>query len=221
VRYPSLTDPNLAYETGFHIGDGSLGCYSRHHYRYALSGNRETEAHFYEAVVGPLLRKLYNLTPSFPTYENSIYAIIYSKELVRFKTEVIGLPIGRKDTLKHLPATILGHGKVIRGKLVSGVYDADGCVKMRKTVSGIYPRISIAQKTRGIVSDLQGILLRDFSITSTLYRNDYNDLRVSKIETRWFLDINGYDNLRKYSKLIGSRHPVINERIRFFLMRPH
>jgi len=217
VRYPEIDDPDLAYETGFHIGDGSLGCYSRHQYRYALSGNKTTEESFYRSVLAPLLKQLYGLSPSLPSYRNSIYAIVYSKALLRFKSEVIGLPIGHKDALKHLPALILDQGTKSRANLISGLYDADGCVKTRKTKSGIYPRVSIAQKTRGIVSDLQGIMLREFDITSTLYRNDYDDRRTGKIETRWFLDLNGYGNFRKFASLVGSRHPVINERIRFFL----
>jgi len=177
------------------------------------------ENSFYRYLLAPLLEKLYGFAPAIQTYGNSIYAIIYSKELVRFKSKVIGMPIGCKDTLRHLPVQILDQGARSRANVVSGLYDADGCVKSRKTKSGIYPRISIAQKTRGIVSDLQGILSREFDITSTLYKNDYDDRRVDKIETRWFLDINGYGNLQKFASLIGSRHPVINERIRSFLAR--
>jgi LAGLIDADG DNA endonuclease family protein len=217
VLYPRLDDIDLAYETGFHIGDGSLGCYSNHQYRYALSGNKTTETGFYRFLIAPLLKRLYGLTPSMPIYGNSIYAIIYSKSLVYFKSEVIGLPVGPKDSLSHLPPRILCQGTKNRAKLISGLYDADGCVKTRKTISGIYPRISIAQKNKGIVDDLHKVLLQEFDISSTLYRNDYDDARVSKVETRWFLDINGYENLWKYANLIGSRHPVIRKRIGLFL----
>ena len=217
MRYPDIADPDLAYETGFHIGDGSLGVYSRHQYRYALSGNRTTEADFYRSVIAPLLQRLYGLTPKISTYRNSVYAIIYSKELVRFKSEVLGMPIGRKDSLKHLSGPLLEQGTRSRACLISGLYDADACVKTRKTKSGNYPRISIAQKTKGIVSDLQGIMFREFGITSTLYKNDYDDRRIDKIETRWFLDINGYANLRKFASFVGSRHPVIREKIGAFL----
>lgn len=219
MLYPSLDDPDLAYETGFHMGDGSLGCYSNHQYRYALSGNKTTEIGFYRFLLSPLLRKLYGLTPAISTYNNSVYATIYSKELLCFKSETIGMPVGRKDALKHLPVRILDQGVISRANLISGLYDADGCVKDRKTKSDVYPRISIAQKTREIVHELQGTIHRDFEITSTLYRNDYYDDRVNKVETRWFLDINGYGNMRRFANLIGSRHPVINKRIDFFLAR--
>jgi hypothetical protein len=217
MNYPRLDDPDLAYETRFHIGDGSLGRYSGYQYRYALSGNKTTEAEFYRLLIAPLLKKLYGLTPSMPTYRNSIYAIIYSKELLHFKSEVIGMPIGPKDSLSHLPRQILCQGTKSRANLISGLYDADGCVKTRKTTSGIYPRISIAQKNMGIIDDLHKILLQEFDITSTLYRNDYDDTRIGKVETRWYLDTNGYENLWKFASLIGSRHPVINKKFSLFL----
>ena len=154
MNYPRIDDSDLAYETGFHIGDGSLGCYSNHQYRYALSGNKNTEEGFYKLLLVPLLKRVYGLTPSLPTYRNSIYAIIYSKSLLYFKSEVIGMPIGPKDALRHLPRQILCQGTKSRADLISGLYDADGCVKARKTKSEIYPRISIAQKNMGIIDDL-------------------------------------------------------------------
>ena len=216
MNYPRIDDSDLAYETGFHLGDGSLGVYSNYQYRYALSGNKKTESGFYRLLIAPLLKKLYGLTPAMPTYLNSIYAIIYSKSLLSFKSEVIGMPVGPKDALMHLPHQILCQGARNRANLISGLYDADGCVKERKTKSGIYPRISIAQKNKGIIDDLHK-LLREFDITSTSYRNDYDDIRVRKVETRWFLDINGYENLWKFAGSVGSRHPVIREKLKLFL----
>jgi hypothetical protein len=50
-----------------------------------------------------------------------------------------------------------------------------------------------------------------------MYVNDYFDQRVSKHEVRWFLDINGFDNLRKFDFNIGSRHPMMKMRIRSLL----
>ena len=217
MKFPDISSLDLAYETGFHVGDGSLGWYQPHHYRYALSGNKGTESDFYKDVLVPLLANLYGLVPSISAYRNSIYATIYSKELLRFKSEVVGLPVGRKDSLERLPLAIVNQGRSNRAKMVSGLYDADASLKIRKTRSALYPRISFAQKTRGIVSHVKEILFEDFEITSTMYRNDYDDKRTSKIETRWFLDINGYPNLRRYSELVGSRHPVVRRMIRFFL----
>ncbi len=80
-------------------------------------------------------------------YDNSVYAVAYSKQLVLFKAQVLGLETGRKTRLE-LPTPIIKQGKTSLAGLVSGLYDADCSVKIRKTKSGIYPRISIVKNGR-------------------------------------------------------------------------
>ena len=211
--YPTLDDRDLAYETGLHVGDGNLTRYPPH-YRYVLSGNRDTEYEFYEGTVVPLIRGLYGLQPSLYTEYNSVYATTYSKSLVLFKIERIGLPPGPKDQLTHLPESITSRGRDSVAQLLSGLFDTDGSPKVRRTTSRNYPRISFAQKVRGIVENVHRLLSSDFDISSTLYRNDYFDRRSSVTETRWFLDVNGFDNLAKFVAMIGSRHPMLQRKLR-------
>jgi hypothetical protein len=149
-----------------------------------ISGNLGTEREYYELLIVPLIRELYDLKATISHYHNSIYATVWSKSLVQFKFEEIGLPVGVKDSLKHLPNSIVERGKSNLAALLSGLYDADGSVKVRKTTSGNYPRISLAQKTKTIIEDVQVLLRNDFGIGSTMYRNDYFDPRVGKIEVR-------------------------------------
>ncbi|MDA4135698.1 MAG: LAGLIDADG family homing endonuclease [Thaumarchaeota archaeon] len=175
-----------------------------------------TEKDYYELVIVPLLRKLYGLTPAISYYHNSIYAIVWSKRLVLFKSEQIGLPVGVKDDLKHLPARIIENGELSIAALLSGLYDADGSVKVRKTTSGNYPRISLAQKSKTIIRDVKMLLWDSFSITSTMYRNDYFDPRVGKTEVRWFLDVNGYPNFNRFVDEIGTRHPNVRSKMAQF-----
>jgi hypothetical protein len=52
-----------------------------------------------------------------------------------------------------------------------------------------------------------------FSISSTMYRNTYLDLRTGAREERWFLDINGYENFQRFMLGIGTRSPYVMERI--------
>lgn len=154
---------------------------------------------------------LYSIAPSVYVYHNSVYARVYSKELVLFKSRVLGLPIGPKSKMNHLPRAVVSRGKACVSSLISGLYDADGSPKVRKTTSRWYPRISFAQKNKAIVLEVQYLMLANFGITSTMYRNDYYDKRTSVLETRWYLDINGFNNFEKFSKCIGSRHPFVSE----------
>jgi hypothetical protein len=216
VKTPRLDSLGLAYETGLHIGDGCLSHFLPYGYRYSISGNLSKEEEYYREVVVPLIQDLYGLTPTIYCYHNSFYATVWSKALVLFKSEEIGLPVGIKDQLKHLPASIPEQGTANTAALLAGQYDADGSVKVRKTSSGDYPRISLAQKTRSVVAEVQSLLSTIFGISSTMYRNEYFDIRVHKAEVRWFIDINGYPNFRKFVDKIGTRHPAVLRRMAAF-----
>jgi len=205
MTLPTLDDPDLAYETGVHLGDGSLS-----EYRYVISGNRQNETHYYEDVLVPLLESLYSISPTVAFQDNSVYLRVYSKGLVSFKHSMLGLPIGRKLNL-HIPACLESNPSSA-ANVTSGLYDTDGSVKIRRNRSGEYPRISLGQKHMELVGEVKQILQR-FGITSTMYRNDFFDRRTWKVETRWFLDINGFRNFDNFISRIGSRSPYVMRRI--------
>ena len=202
---PSLDDLDLAYETGVHLGDGCLS-----EGRYVISGNRQNETCYYKDVLSPLIEDLYSLSPTIAFQNNSVYLRVYSKELVDFKHFELGLPIGKKRGLQIPPP--LNTGKRVVGNVVSGLYDTDGSVKIRHDKSGDYPRISLGQKHKGLVGEVKSIL-ENSGITSTMYRNDYFDPRNGKFETRWFLDVNGFQNFERFVSRIGTRSPYVLERI--------
>jgi len=206
MNAPSLGNLDLAYETGVHLGDGNLW-----DNRYLISGNRTNETQYYEEVLSPLVQDLYSLNPTIAFQNNSIYLRVYSKELVLFKHNELGLPIGRKEGLR-MPTFAVGNRQVI-ANVVSGLYDTDGSVKIRRDSSGNYPRISIGQKHRQILVDTSNFL-RPIGITSTLYRNDYFDSRSGQVQTRWFLDINGFRNFDLFVKHVGTRSPYVAMRMK-------
>ena len=197
---------DLAYETGVHLGDGNLW-----NNRYLISGNKQNETGYYKEVLVPLIKSLYSLNPTIAYHGNSVYLRVYCKELVLFKHEVLGLPIGRKTELC-FPDFLTSKRQSI-AQTVSGLYDTDGCVKIRHDRSGNYPRISFGQKHSQLVSDISDFLT-SIGITSTTYRNDYLDQRTSKVATRWFLDINGFRNFHLFVSEIGTRSPYVAERIK-------
>ena len=140
MTFPDLADPELAYETGVHLGDGSAS-----EYRYVITGNRQNETSYYAHVLAPLLESLYSLTPTIAFQNNSVCLRIYSKDLVSFKHRELGMPIGRKHDL-HIPACMISNPSRA-ANVTSGLYDTDGSVKIRRDKSGDYPRISLGQKS--------------------------------------------------------------------------
>ena len=205
MTFPKLDDPDLAYEARVHLGDGSMS-----EYRYVISGNRLDETEYYKDVLVPLFERLYSLTPTLAFQDNCVYLRIYSKELVSFKHVQLGIPIGRKLDLR-IPAC-LNTNISNAAYMTSGLYDTDGCVKIRHDKSGDYPRISLGQKHMELVREVRRIL-QSFRISSTMYRNDYADPRSGKTATRWFLDINGFENFDMFVSIIGTRSPYVQKRI--------
>jgi hypothetical protein len=153
---------------------------------------------------------LYSLDPTIAFQNNSVYLRVYSKELVRFKNRRLGLPIGPKVDLR-IPE-FCSNTPDLTCQLISGLYDTDGSVKIRRSKSGDYPRISLGQKHKSLVKDT-GKFLQSLGITSTMYRNDYDDPRSGKTATRWFLDINGFRNFDLFFSEIGTRSPYVEARM--------
>ncbi len=162
-------------------------------------------------MLSPLIHNLYDVEPGITESHGSIFLYVYSKELVLFKNQTMGMPIGRKDQLTRLPSYARAASNSWVANILSGVYDTDGSVKLRKTPTKEYPRISFAQKVQGVVSVVKQ--LSRFTITSTMYENSYLDPRTGVLETRWFQDINGHENYRLFMTNIGTRNPHVLDRI--------
>jgi len=201
MKLPSLDNPNLAYETGLHIGDGSLSVDKKSTYRYGYYGNNLTEREFFNKIVIPLIQKLYGIKPHLEHCDNTCYIRIGSKELLEFKSKTLGLPIGDKGKLISLPQIFILNKKLLCN-LLAGIFDSDGsiCKNRRK-----YPRISLVLKNKSIIYEIKYRLL-SLGITSTVYRNCYFDKRVNKLEIRWFLNINGIKNFRMFMNEIRLRN---------------
>ena len=202
---PELDNLDLAYETGVHLGDGNIW-----NDRYVISGSKQNETRYYEEVLSPLVSELYSVEPAIAFQNNSVYLRVYCKELVLFKHNVLGLPLGRKEGLR-IPSFVAS-SPPSSAQVVSGLYDADGSVKIRHDKSGDYPRISFGQKHKQLVADIKGFL-GTLGITSTMYRNDYFDPRTRKVATRWFLDVNGFRNFDLFVDKIGTRNPYVDKRL--------
>jgi LAGLIDADG-like domain len=203
----------LAYETGVHLGDGCLQQFASYSYRYSISGSRKKEQAYYRCVLAPLLQDLYGVEPSVVESGSSIFLYVYSKELLEFKHRVMGMPIGPKKQLTSLPSYVTEAEDSWVGRFLRGLYDTDGCVKLRRTVAKDYPRISLVQAVEGVVRDVMDLLLARFHISSTIYCNTSFDKRRGKYSNSWFLDVNGHENFRLFLKQIGTSNPYVEARL--------
>ena len=215
MKIPDLRDSNLAYETGFHIGDGTMTFRKKkNEYCVAYYGN-VNEKQFYQKTILPLLLQLFGFRPKVKTFRNSCYTRIYSKDLVLFKSQIIGLPVGNKNKLSTLPSVFTGRPTNLVKCLLAGIFDSDGSVKAVKRKPKLYPRLNITLKSKTIIEEIQSLFL-SLGITSTVYQDKRFDKRIQKYTEVWRIDINGLNNLRRFVNQIPIRNPTHLRRIEVF-----
>jgi len=179
MKLPDIDNQKLAYETGVHIGDGTM-VVCQNSYYVIYYGNNDSDRIYFENVLLPILKEIYDFHKLYVNaFKNTCYIRIYSKDLVKFKSEVIGLPIGSKDRLNLSIIEKFSQNSVLLSQLIAGIFDTDGCVKINR---GKYPRLAVALKNENVIKQIQK-LLKIFHITSTVYENNYFDKRVDKTET--------------------------------------
>ncbi len=215
MKIPNLTEPELWYETGVHIGDGSMfvrdGTYSVTYW-----GNSITDKKYFEDVLVPLIRKLYGFKTKVQHSENTVYIRIFSKELTKFKSTKLKLPSGQKSKINSLPKFFFLNGNQNVNQLVSGIFDTDGTVKIIKRKNGLYPRLRFTLKNKGIILQIKKFL-KKFDITSTHYHDRRFDYRIKKRKDTWDLDINGFTNLKKFVNNFKIKNPNNLRKIKILL----
>jgi hypothetical protein len=212
VNIPDLGDPLLWYETGIHVGDGSMGVYDKSTYVYGIYGNNKTERKFFNATLIPTVNHLYGIKPVLRNNGNTCMIIMHSKHLVMFKNKILGLPLGPKNKIK-LPNFIAKNGTDAICYFIAGLFDTDGQVKITKKD---YVHLRITQKDEDLLAEIKNFLGMQ-GVPSCLYKHDYFDVRVNKIERRWFLEINGSKNVKAFLELIPIRNPCYLKKLeRFF-----
>jgi hypothetical protein len=211
IKYPSLADPDLAYETGVHIGDGCMQVNEpKHDYRVTFWGSRE-ELEYYEHTLKPILTRLYglkNVKVKKVSTESTIYLRLCSKQLVIFKHEKLGLPIGKKSQMSSLPAFVKEPPKLLK-ECISGIADTDGSLTFLKKDKKIhdYPRISISISNELLMNDIN-TTLRKLKFKTVFYSRVRFDKRTGNRYSHWEIDMNGREMLEKWMKEIGFRNKV-------------
>jgi hypothetical protein len=215
MKIPELANLDLSYETGVHVGDGTM-IKNDHDSFVAYYGNFKTEKDYFKLVLLPLLLTLYKKQPRLEHFENSLFLRISSKELVDFKSKTLKLPIGNKSKLNALPQFIINNGRQHIFHFIAGIFDTDGTVKLIKRPNGLYPRLRITLKNKEIIFQIKDILAAE-SITATIYHDRRYDKRIKKRKSTWDLDINGFDNLTKFTQIIPLRNPNHLNRIELLI----
>lgn len=141
ISIPSLKSDNLAEETGWHIGDGSMNFYQnqgRLKGIYQLRGHIVDDKDHYLSRIKPLFKELYGLDISLREMPSTrVFGFqIWNDELVKFKQK-LGLPLGKKWDIS-IPKIFLkeSNSKIA---VIRGIFDTDGGIYLEKKITNSIP----------------------------------------------------------------------------------
>lgn len=156
VKIPELSNKFLAYETGVHIGDGSLHITPKKTHSIRYFGHKEDDWVFYSEIMPKIIKELYNkdVKPTIRNDANTCTLNVCSKAVATFKQKVVGLPVGKKEQLK-LPEFVKDNKELLLS-CIRGIADTDFSLHFHKDWKGNYsdPQISCTMSNRNLIEDL-------------------------------------------------------------------
>ena len=207
VTIPELDDELLAYETGVHIGDGSLQIVEGGTHSARYFGHAEDDWIFYSEVMPRIVKKLYNkeVKPTKRTDARTCTLSLCSKAIATFKLRVVGLPVGNKNQMLGLPKAVKRSKKLLIN-CIRGMADTDFSLFFHKK-NGRYsdPEINCTMSNKRLVQDIEAALKKlGFSLS---LRYDVLRVREGKEHTEHIVKVCGGNQLRNWMKLIGFNNP--------------
>lgn len=215
LSLPKEITPDLAYFCGVLAGDGSIRFQeAKKQYEIKCVGNPKDEKEFYDKIIKDLIKKLFNLDIKTKSFDKGrTYGFdICSKSLVRYLTEFIGLPLGKKYDKLTIPGIFLNDKELVR-KFICGVADTDFHLRIKR---GYYPIIAGVSKSESFIKEIKDFL-EDEGFKICMYKREEFDKRVNKIVITHRIELSGYKQFLNWMEQIGFRHPKNKEKINLLL----
>tara|TARA_Y100000034_G_scaffold107346_1_gene136806 strand:+ start:8405 stop:9175 length:771 start_codon:yes stop_codon:yes gene_type:complete len=213
LKFPNEIDSDLAYFCGVLAGDGHIG-YRENKKEYLIKcvGNPKDEKEFYNILMKKLIKKLFNLDIRLRYHDKkTTYGFsLYSKNVLKYLTEFIGLPLGKKYDKLKIPEIFLKDKELVRN-FISGVSDTDFHLAIRRRN---YPVIKGTSKSRLFIEEIKNFLESGGFKVCIYERRDF-DRRINKIVITHRIELSGFNQLRKWLEEIKFRHPKIIKKINF------
>ena len=201
-------DELLAYETGIHLGDGSLQIDQKHRiYRVIYCGDSRNDADFFTYVLPVVTERLYGKKPSiyYRKNENTIVAHLNSKEVVVLKTKLL-LPVGNKIKLNAMPGWLTEN---LVPHFLRGLADTDFCISFKRNRKGIpcEPRIEFFTNNE-VLATFSVSVLRKMGFTVAFEKTTNKGFREYRLRmygkemlNKWMKHI-GFFNMKHLSKVL-------------------
>ena len=205
MKIPEIC-PELAEETGWHIGDRSMNFYKQSGKLrgiYQLRGHMEDDKEHYLLRIKPLFKQLYDLDISLREMPSTrVFGFqIWNDELINFKKK-LGLPLGKKWDV-YIPSAFL-EDKELLVAVIRGIFDTDGSINLEKKNNKLYPRVYITTICPTLANQLLEIFNK-LGIRATKYSQLANKEFNRQREYR--VTIKGEEMLIKFVEVIKPQNP--------------
>ena len=216
MQIPKKISIELAEETGWHIGDGSMNFYNQRGKQkgiYQLRGHIEDDKKHYEKRIKPLFKKLYGINIKLREMPKTrVFGFqIWNDELVNFKKK-LGLCLGKKFNVE-IPKIFLSKENLKRAVL-RGIFDTDGGIYLEKKNKKLYPRLTITtispKLSNQLLENLRGIKIRT-SKYAQFYPRGMNRKEL------YILVIRGVEMFHKFMKEINPQNPKHQAKYKLFI----
>ena len=211
LTLPKQITPLLAEEIGLHIGDGSMNYYKERGL-YQLRGHINDDKDHYVTRIKWLYKRLFNIDVNLRKMPScGVFGFqIWSNQLVDYKYNLLGLPLGKKNEI-FVPTQIILDKGLIRCFL-RGYFDTDGCLYIENKNGKHYPRVEMATISGEFAKQLGEMLTNlGFRFSSyvekrakygwkDIFRVRINGIKMSK---KWFSEIKpaNLKHIDKFKKL--------------------
>ena len=204
-KFPDEITEELAEETGWHIGDGSMNYYKNQGKMrgfYQLRGHIEDDKPHYIQRIKPIFKNIYGIDISLREMPSTmVFGFqIWSNELVKFKQK-LGLEVGPKLAVK-IPDIFLNDEK-LRIAAIRGIFDTDGCVYLEKKNGKLYPRLEIKTISLLLAEQLK-FLFNDLGLRATMHED--KSMKGNR-KIVYAIVIRGVDMLHNFFKVISPQNP--------------
>lgn len=212
IRIPIAITPDRAYLIGVFAGDGSIG-YRKDKKEYSLKcvGNPLDEQEYYKEVISPRFAEAFGISPVMRHMDGgaTFGFRIFSKSLILYLTEYIGLPLSPKYGSLVIPPLINSDDALLI-PFLRGLFDTDGSISFKKRYRKYpyYPVISFSSKSESFTREVSECLKKFGFRVVEIYNYKMRDSRAKMgftIINR--LELNGRENLSKWLYKIGLDHP--------------
>lgn len=206
ITIPTEVTPLLAEEIGLHLGDGSMNIYrnkTRNKGFYQLRGHIVDDREHYRGRIRWLYKRLYGLDVGLRTMPSTgVFGFqVWSDQLVRFKHDVLGLPLGKK-TWAEVPKEVMSDPELAVAFL-RGLFDSDGGLYVENKRGKPYPKASIATISGKMMVQVS-LLLHALDVDHAYFVERRTNINHCDYH---IVRMNGYERVTCFFDLVRPRNP--------------